>query len=318
MNWRRTNVTAPGLHLRRPSLAIRLTHLDHLGLSYAALGRYVPPVSPLLIDQEAAERVARLEIPFNSFGFDPYGISRDAVARAMSVARFLYRHYFTVSVAGMHNVPHHGRAMLIGNHSGGVALDAGIVAAAAFFELDPPRLAQGMAEKFINRVPFFSEWANRTGHFTGLPENAARLLNDDRLLLVFPEGARGTAKLFPERNSLVQFGSGFMRLALETRTPIVPFAFLGGGEAIPTVANAYRLGRLLGLPYIPITPWIAPLPLPVRLHLRLGKPLVFEGTGSEDDEVVAGYVDQVKHTIAGLIREGLETRAAEKRTPRTP
>src|SRR4029077_13360162 len=99
-----------------------------------------------------------------------------------------------------------------------------------------PRLAQGMLEKFINRVPFASLWSNRCGQFTGLPEHAVRLLEDDRLLMVFPEGARGTAKLYKERHSLVQFGTGFMRLSLRTKTPIVPFGFIGGGEAVPTVA----------------------------------------------------------------------------------
>ena len=115
--------------------------------------------------------------------------------------------------------------MLVGNHSGGVAIDGAMVLASMFFDMDPPRLAQGMAEKFINKVPFASEWANRTGQFTGLPENAVRLLEDERLLVVFPEGARGTAKLYKERYSLVDFGTGFMRLALKTKTPIIPFAF---------------------------------------------------------------------------------------------
>lgn len=271
-------------------------------------------MATLLVDQETAERVARLELPFNSFGYDPYGISRDAVARAMSLARLLYRHYFQVTVRGLGNVPPRGRAMLVGNHSGGVALDASIVIASVFFDLEPPRLAQGMAEKFINRVPFFSQWANRTGHFTGLPEHAARLLRDERLLMVFPEGARGTAKLFPERHSLVHFGTGFMRLALETNTPVIPFAFLGGGEAIPTIFNAYRLGKLLGAPYIPVTPWIAPIPLPVRLSLRFGEPMTFRGDGSENDEVVSGHVDRVKQVIAKMIDEGLAERWGSKPT----
>ena len=262
-------------------------------------------MSAVLIDKETAARVARLELPFNAYGFDPYGISRDALARAMSIARVLYRHYFKVALHGIEHVPVRGRAMLVGNHSGGVALDAAVVIAAMFFELEPPRLAQGMAEKFIDKTPFFSRWANRTGHFTGLPENAARLLSEERLLLVFPEGARGTAKLYPERNSLVDFGSGFMRLAIETRTPIVPFAFVGGGDAIPTVFNAYRLGRLLGAPYVPITPWLLPIPLPARLQLSIGPPMRFEGTGSENDEVVAGYVAQVKSAIAALLHRGV-------------
>jgi 1-acyl-sn-glycerol-3-phosphate acyltransferase len=194
--------------------------------------------------------------------------------------------------------------MLVGNHAGGVALDAAMVIASAFLELDPPRLAQGMAEKFLARVPFLSSWTWRCGQFTGLPEHAQRLLEDERLLLVFPEGARGTAKLYRERHSLVKFGTGFVRLALQTRTPIVPFAFLGGGEAIPTVYNSDRLGRLVGAPYVPITPYLVALPLPVRLDVLYGESIQLHGTGNEDDEIVLGHVELVKTRIAELLERG--------------
>jgi 1-acyl-sn-glycerol-3-phosphate acyltransferase len=251
-----------------------------------------------------AARVDRLELPFDTLGVDPYGVSKKHLTLAFAALEVFYRRYFKMKAHGLSNVPSRGRAMLIGNHSGGVAIDGAMVVAAMFLELEPPRLAQGMAEKFINRIPFASTWASRTGQFTGLPEHAERLLEDDRLLLVFPEGARGTAKLYVERNSLVDFGTGFMRLALKTKAPIIPFGFLGGGDALPTFANAYRLGRLLGVPYIPITPYLVPLPLPAQLSVRFGAPLVFEGSGAEDDAVVAGYVEQVKSAIAALVAEG--------------
>ena len=176
-----------------------------------------------------------------------------------------------------------------------------MVITACFLEMEPPRLAQGMAEKFINRFPFASVWAARCGQLTGLPEHAQRLLKSERLLLVFPEGARGTAKLWKDRNSLVDFGSGFMRLALQTRSPIVPFAFLGGGDAIPTVTNLYRIGKLLGLPYLPVTPWLVPLPRPVGLSVRFGEAMRFEASGSEDDDTMHRYADEVKARIADLI-----------------
>jgi 1-acyl-sn-glycerol-3-phosphate acyltransferase len=83
--------------------------------------------------------------------------------------------------------------MLVGNHSGGVAIDGMMVIASQFFEMEPPRLAQGMAEKFLNQMPFASQITSRLGHLTGLPEHAERLLADERMLMVFPEGARGTA-----------------------------------------------------------------------------------------------------------------------------
>jgi 1-acyl-sn-glycerol-3-phosphate acyltransferase len=258
----------------------------------------------LATSREVAERLRRLEIPFNRFGVDPYGISRKHLQTALGALAWFYRHYFDVHVHGGENVPQRGRAMLVGNHAGGVALDAAMVIASAFLELEPPRLAQGMAEKFLARVPFVSSWTFKCGQFTGLPEHAQKLLEDDRLLMVFPEGARGTAKLYRDRHSLVRFGTGFVRLALMTRTPIVPFAFLGGGEAIPTIYNSDRLGKLVGAPYVPITPYLLALPLPVRLDVLYGESIVLHGTGNEDDEVVLGYVEQVKTRIADLLERG--------------
>jgi 1-acyl-sn-glycerol-3-phosphate acyltransferase len=260
-------------------------------------------------ENESVEaRIDRLEIPFNSRGVDLYGTSKKHLAVWYKLLGFVYRNYLSVKAHGIENIPKRGRAMLIGNHSGGVALDGAMVIASCFFELDPPRLAHGMAEKFINQLPFASEWTARTGQLTGLPENASRLLEDDRLLMVFPEGAKGTAKLFKERYSLVDFGTGFMRLALKTRTPIIPLGFIGGADAIPTIANSYVLGKLIGAPYVPITPWLLALPRPARCELHYGAPLIFSGTGSEEDEVIVRYVDEVKARIAELIERARESR----------
>ena len=92
--------------------------------------------------------------------------------------------------------------------------------------------------------------------------------------------------------------------ACGTASPIVPFAFVGGGEALPTVANLRRLGRLLGVPYIPVTKWGVLIPKPTRFQLLYGKPMVFEGSGHERDEVVHGMVAQVKERIRDLIQQG--------------
>jgi 1-acyl-sn-glycerol-3-phosphate acyltransferase len=253
---------------------------------------------------EIPARIDRLELPFDARGVDDYGVSKWHLAVVFRALAWLYRNYFHVRSEGVEHIPARGRAMLVGNHSGGIALDAAMVIASCFLELDPPRLAQSMAEKFINRFPFASVWAARCGQLTGLPEHAQRLLESDRLLLVFPEGARGTAKLWHERYSLVGFGTGFMRFALRTKSPIVPFAFLGGGDAVPTVTNLYKVGKLLGVPYLPVTPWVLPLPRPARLSVHYGEPIRFEGTGDEDDETMQRYADRVKARIAELIDRG--------------
>lgn len=262
-------------------------------------------------DEAVRDLVDRLELPFNSLGIDPYGISKKHLTVFFGVLGLLYRRYFRVKAVGIENVPPRGRAMLVGNHSGGYALDGAMVLTSMLLEMDPPRLAQGMAEKFINMLPVGSTWSSRCGQLTGLPEHAERLLMDDRLLMVFPEGARGTAKLFKERHSLVDFGTGFMRLALKTKSPIVPLGFAGGGEAVPTIMNSTTLGKLMGVPYVPITAYGIAAPLPAKLAVHFGKPLVFSGTGDEEDSVIIGYVDEVKARIAELLEAARVSRGGE-------
>lgn len=260
------------------------------------------------VDKEIEERIERMEVDFNEYGVDAYGVSKKELARMYTLLAFLYRKYFDVTVNGIENVPARGRAMLVGNHSGGLALDGAIVTGSMLLEAEPPRLVQAMADKFINALPFGSLLFSRLGHLTGIPEHALRLLEDDRLLMVFPEGHQGTAKLYGDRNSLVRFGTGFVRLALQTRTPIVPFAFIGGGEAVPTIANLEKLGKIIGLPYLPITPYVLPLPRPVSLEIYYSPPMIFEGTGNEDDIVIQGIVEQVKARITELIERGARIR----------
>jgi 1-acyl-sn-glycerol-3-phosphate acyltransferase len=195
--------------------------------------------------------------------------------------------------------------MLVGNHSGGVPADGGMIIASLFFSIDPPRAVHGMVEKFAQEWPFVSTWFNRVGQLPGLPEHAIRLLNDGRLLMVFPEGARGLGKLYKDRYHLSHFGTGFMRIALQTGTPVIPLAFIGGEEAMPTMFHAKRLARLVGAPYWPVPPYLAALPA-ARSAARstTASPCTSEGTGNEPDEVVEGYVEQVKSVINLLVTRG--------------
>ena len=262
----------------------------------------------MAFDKEVEERLQSIGLPFNRYGLDPYGISREHLAWFYSTIKPLYRHYFKVQVEGMENVPKAGRALLIGNHSGGIPLDAAMVVASLFFDHDPPRHAHGMVEYFAQKWPFISPLFSRLGHVTGLPEHADRFLRDERIVLAFPEGARGTGKLFRDRYRLVRFGTGFARLAMRTKSPVVPFAFVGGEEAVPTVMHAKRLAKLLGAPYLPITPYLLPIPLPVPCKVVFGQPIYLEGDGNEPDDVIALQVAAVREQIEELMRVGLTGR----------
>lgn len=258
----------------------------------------------LPIDPEVAARVEALDLSFNKFGVDPYGIDKHDLIRFVSAFAWVYRFYFKVDVYGLQNVPSRGRGILVGNHSGGVAIDGAMVMGSMLLDAEPPRLPHAMLDKFIHQFPGASQFMARTGQFTGNPDQAKRLLNDERLILAFPEGARGTAKLAKNADTLVEFGTGFMRLALETKSPIIPFGFVGGGDALPTIANLKRLGRMFGVPYIPVTKWGLLIPKPTRFQLLYGKPMFFEGTGHERDEEVNAKVEQVKERIHVLVRQG--------------
>lgn len=286
---------------RKPTSSTQAERISVLCVQETVYSR--SPMASQLVTEIRA-RVDRLELPFNREGFDKYGVSKRHLVIFFSALAWFYRHYFRVRVRGIEHVPPRGRAMLVGNHSGGYAVDGAMVLTSLMLEMDPPRLAQGMAEKFLNEIPVASLWTSRLGQLTGLPEHAARLLEDERMLMVFPEGARGTAKLYKDRWTLVDFGTGFVRLALQTRSPIIPFAFIGGGDVLPTVANLYKLGRLVGAPYVPLTPYVIPFPLPRPCEILYGEPIVLEGTGDEDDEHIDALVHRVKESVRALLEEG--------------
>jgi 1-acyl-sn-glycerol-3-phosphate acyltransferase len=171
-------------------------------------------------------------------------------------------------------------------------------------------MARTMVEKFVPTLPFASYLFNRWGQITGTPENCRRLLADGEAILVFPEGVRGISKPFSRRYQLQRFGPGFMRLALETRVPIVPIAVIGAEEQAPGV-NVKSIARLIGAPAFPVMPFppfIPLLPLPVKYRLYFGEPLRFDGGLDEDDEVIDGHVRTVRSSIQSMIQIGLKER----------
>jgi 1-acyl-sn-glycerol-3-phosphate acyltransferase len=259
------------------------------------------------VSPEVAERVDRVARHVNGLGFDKWGYSPASAKRTMVLTEALYRKYFRVEVHDIDRVPP-GRGLLIGNHSSQLAYDGMMVAAAMLLDANPPRAVRAMIEKFFQRQPFVNVFMTRAGQLTGLPQHAERLLADDELVLVFPEGARGGGKVWRDRYKLMEFGSGFVRLALKTGSPITPFGFIGGEEVCPALVNVKPLARALGFPYFPITPTLLPLPLPARCSIWFGEPIRFSGTGGEDDVEIERMVARVRDRVRELLDRGLATR----------
>lgn len=261
-------------------------------------------------DDDIAGRTRALVVQGNEFGFDPFGMSKDHLGTAMKVARFMYRHYFRAEAFGIENLPPSGRVVIVANHSGQLPFDALVIASACFFEPPQPRLPRAMVEFFVPTVPFASYLFARWGQITGTPENCRRLLAAEEAVLVFPEGARGISKPFSKRYQLAEFGTGFMRLALESRAPILPVAVIGAEEQAPAI-NLKPIAKLMGIPALPIVPYppfVAAVPLPVKYRLYFGEPMHFTGDPDEDDDDLADKVKTVRHRIQSMIHMGLRGR----------
>ncbi len=256
---------------------------------------------------QAAHAAAHVTREQNEFGVDPFGFDPEYALAAIAPIMWLYRYYFRVETFGLEKLPQQ-RVLLVSNHSGQLPLDAAMIGIAALLDGKPPRPIRSMVEKWVPSLPYVSTFMARMGQIVGTPENCRRLLQSEEAILVFPEGVRGVTKLWPERYQLQDFGLGFMRLALETQTPIVPVGVVGAEEQSPAFLDLKPLAKLLRMPAFPVTPLGLPIPLPTKYRIYFGEPLTFTGRADDEDSELDRKVATVKAAIAQLLERGLSER----------
>ncbi len=265
-------------------------------------------------DKEWEERFLRVGARhLNEFGYDPFGMSPAVIKRVIPLVRFFYRNYFRVKTHGLGELPT-SRIMFVANHSGQLPYDGALIAASVALEGRPPRIVRSMVDRWVPALPYVNLFMSRMGQVLGDPDNSRRLLQLDEATLVFPEGVSGVSKLYRDRYKLRPFGAGFMRLAMETDTPIIPVSLIGAEEAMPAFHNSKMLARLLGAPAFPITPtfpWLLLLglvPYPVKIHIHFGEPMQFAGDPNDEDDVIMEKVEQVRGKIQSMLDQGLKDR----------
>lgn len=239
-----------------------------------------------------------------SQGVDPWGLNVNKAQAGWNVIRWLYQSYFRVEAIGLENIPPSGRLLIVGNHSGQLPLDGVMVGYAATSNPHGPRLPRTMVERWFSSVPFLGDLVNQFGGVVGDPVNCAKMLEHDEAIVVFPEGIRGSGKPYRLRYQLQRFGHGFMHLAMEHKTPIVPVGIVGAEETMPSLGNIKPLARLLKVPYFPLAPLV---PLPAKMVLHFGEPMYFENDAGTAGEVER-RVEAVKDSIRDLIETGLAKR----------
>lgn len=259
------------------------------------------------IPSDVWERILEMEAGQNEYGYDPFGFEPGFLKYIGPPTYFMYKKYFRAEVEGLDNIPETGPVMLVSNHSGQIAIDGMIIGSACIFDKKPPRMIRSMVEHWVPTIPFVSWVFARAGQVTGTRENARILLERDGCLLVFPEGVRGISKTYDRAYELVEFGLGFMRLALETGVPIVPVGVVGGEEQIPAVWNVESVAKIFNAPSFPLSP-TGTIPLPVKYRVYFGEPLHFEGQPDEEDKAIREKVTVVTNAIDRLIDRGLSDR----------
>src|SRR5690349_1221474 len=228
-----------------------------------------------------------------------------------NVVEFYYRYWFRCEVEGIENVPASGGALLVSNHSGALPPDAAMIGKAIKEEHSYPRPLNITVEHFFKGYPGFSMLLPKIGCVAAHPANVHRLLRDEeQLVLVFPEGRKGTEKLYKDRYRLRRFGrGGFVEAAMRAQAPIVPVCVIGAEEAAPVFAQVSLLQKLTGLLYFPITPTFPHFGLlgmlgylPAKFKIRFLEPIHFEEEGMHADK---SLVQSVAHDLRRRIQDNV-------------
>ena len=237
---------------------------------------------------------------------DEYGFDAELTQRFFLAAlRPIAEKWFRIEVFGADNVPATGGALVVSNHSGTLPVD-GLMTMVSIFD-HTGRSLRPLGADLVFKLPVVSALARRAGVTLACTEDAERMLRGGELVGVWPEGFKGIGKPYSERYKLQRFGrGGFVAAALRAGVPIVPLSVVGAEEIYPLVGNIPSLARILGLPYLPITPLfplLGPLgliPLPSKWLLEFGEPIrtdEFDLGAADDPMLVFDVTDQVRETI---------------------
>lgn len=249
---------------------------------------------------------------------DEWGLDWEFVEAVRPFLDFMYKFYWRVEVTGIEHIPDYGRTLLVSNHSGQLPWDGAMIMAAVLNEHPAQRLVRNLYADWFPTLPFVSAILVKMGQALASVDNGTRLLEQDELVGVFPEGYQGVSKLFKDRYKLARFGhGGFVRMAFNTGAPIVPVSVVGAEETYVSVAKSNTLARLTGFPYFTISlrfPWFGSLgivPLPSKWYIDFGEPILTENYGPDASEnlvLVSRLTDQVRNVVQQMINDRLKQR----------
>jgi len=268
--------------------------------------------------EDLRRRLGQFGMRERSGEVDDFGLDPETIRSARPLFRLLRKRWWRIEVIGLEHVPADRPVMFVANHSGLLPWDGLALAETIEEAHGPARRPRFLIADWLITLPFVQPALARLGGVRACRENAERLLATGRSVVAFPEGVKGAAKTFRDRYRLQRFGrGGAVRLALAAGVPIVPVAIVGAEETHPILFKLGAPARLLGLPFLPVTPtfpWFGPLgalPLPSKWVISFGEPLAPAGPGAaqaDDDLLVARLTEELRAEVQRLVKEALAIR----------
>jgi 1-acyl-sn-glycerol-3-phosphate acyltransferase len=267
--------------------------------------------------QQIQRRVSTLGMSERSGEVDEFGMDEIVLRRARPLLELLYERYWRIELHGIDQIPDAGACLLVANRSGLLPYD-GLMVSHAIWRMRSKQRPRFMVADWLITLPFVQPYLARLGGVRACRENAERLIRSGGSVLVFPEGQKGAAKVFRERYRLKRFGrGGVVRVALETRVPIIPIGIVGAEEAHPILFKWDAPARAVGLPFLPVTPTfplfgpLGFLPLPTKWVIRIGEPISIDHLppdAASDELLISRMNEELRSKVQVLIDMGLSDR----------
>jgi 1-acyl-sn-glycerol-3-phosphate acyltransferase len=269
------------------------------------------------IDMQAGWLKRRLTGEYQT---DDWGLDWEFLQAVMPFFQFMYKTYWRTETTGLEYVPSSGRALLVANHSGQLPWDGIMIATAIMTEHPSGRLLRNLFATWFPTLPVLSAMSIKCGQVLATVENGSRLLDNDELVGVYPEGYKGVGKLYKERYRLARFGrGGYIKMALKTGASIIPVSVVGAEETYISLAKSPTMAKLLGMPYFPISPtfpWLGVfgfIPLPTKWYIDIGVPIPMDSYGPEAADNLV-LVSQLSDQVRNVVQQQIYVRLAQRRS----
>ena len=192
----------------------------------------------------------------------------------------LARVYHRYEIVGLHHLERPGAALVVGYHGRPLAYDLCMLTVTLHERLG--YLPHGIIHGYFDHQPILKWLIDGLGFVTGDGAALDAAVARGEHILVQPGGTREGCRSFRHRYE-VDWGdrTGYLKLALRHRLPIIPVAAAGIDDGYLGLNDGYALGKRLGVPNrLPVWLGLGPLglwpispPFPVKITQLVGEPI---------------------------------------------